>query len=190
MRMQPENLWDAVISCRPEYDGIFFYGVKTTGIFCRPSCKSKPPKRENVEFFRTAREAMEKGFRPCKRCRPDLVEAVYDPLEKTVREIRELLEREYRDAWTLDSLARRVGVSPFHLQRLFKKYTGISPKQYLDRIRVEAAQRLLADSGRTITDICFAVGFSGLTPFYRTFRQVTGLSPRAYRNQCRSWKRK
>jgi AraC family transcriptional regulator of adaptative response / methylphosphotriester-DNA alkyltransferase methyltransferase len=184
--MQPEHLWDAVISCRPEYDGVFFYGVKTTGIFCRPSCKSKPPKRENVDFFRTAREAMEKGFRPCKRCRPDLVEAMYDPHEQTVREIRELLEREYRDAWTLDSLARRVGVSPFHLQRLFKKYTGLSPKQYLNRIRVEEAQRLLADSGRTITDICFAVGFSGLTPFYRTFRQVTGLSPRVYRNQCRS----
>ncbi len=184
MRMQPEKLWHAVISCRPEYDGIFYYGVKTTGIFCRPSCKSKPPKRENVDFFSSAQEAMAKGYRPCKRCRSDLLEAVYDPHEKTVREIRELLEKEYHNRWTLESLARRMGMSPFHLQRMFKKYTDVSPKQYLNQIRVEEAKRLLAGSNQTITEICFAAGFPGLTPFYQTFRQITGLSPRAYRNQC------
>ena len=182
MRTQPDNLWNAVISCRAEYDGIFYYGVRTTGIFCRPSCKSKTPRRENVDFFGSAREAMEKGYRPCKRCRPDLLEAVYDPNAGMVRQIRELLERDYHAAWTLDRLARRVGMSAFHLQRLFKKYTGESPKQYLNRIRVEEAKRLLENSGRKITDICFAVGFTGLTPFNRVFRRFTGLSPRAYRN--------
>jgi AraC family transcriptional regulator of adaptative response / methylphosphotriester-DNA alkyltransferase methyltransferase len=184
MRMQPENLWDAVIACRAEYDGIFYYGVKTTRIFCRPSCKSKTPKRENVDFFINAREAMEKGYRPCKRCRPDLLEAVYDPHEPWVREVRELLEKEYHIMWTLDRLSRRVGMSAFHLQRMFKKYTGMSPKQYLNRIRVEEAKRLLADSGQTITEICFAVGFPGLTPFNRVFRRFTGRSPRAYRKLC------
>jgi len=182
MRMQPDTMWDAVIACRAEYDGIFFYGVKTTGIFCRPSCKSKTPRRENVDFFGSAREAMERGFRPCKRCRPDLLEATHDPNERTVREIRELLEREYHGSWTLDRLARHAGISAFHLQRVFKKYTGLSPKQYLNRIRVEEAKRLLADSGRKITDICYTVGFSRPDPFYQAFRRFTGLSPRAYRN--------
>jgi len=185
MRMQADIMWGAVIACRPEYDGVFYYGVRTTGIFCRPSCKSKTPKRENVDLFASAREAMEKGYRPCKRCRPDLLEAVYDPNGEWVREVRGLLEREYRDPWTLDRLARRVGVSAFHLQRMFKKYTGTSPKQYLNRIRVEKAKRLLAGSGLKITEICYAVGFPGLTPFCRVFRRFTGLSPRAYRNLCR-----
>lgn len=184
MQMEPEKLWDAVISCHAEYDGIFYYGVKTTGIFCRPSCKSKTPKRENVEFFGSVQEAMEKGYRPCKRCRPDLREVVYDPNEKRVQEIRELLEKEYHNMWTLDRLAKRVGMSPCYLQRMFKKYTGVSPKQYLNQIRVEEAKRLLLSSGHSNTEICFAVGFPGLTPFYQVFRQITGLSPRAYRNHC------
>ena len=108
-----------------------------------------------------------------------------DPNAAWVREVRELLEKEYRDPWTLDRLARRVGVSAFHLQRMFKKYTGSSPKQYLNRIRVEEAKRLLAGSGLKITEICYAVGFPGLTPFCRIFRRIAGLSPRAYRNLCR-----
>jgi AraC family transcriptional regulator of adaptative response / methylphosphotriester-DNA alkyltransferase methyltransferase len=182
--MQPDKLWDAVISCHAEYDGIFYYGVKTTKIFCRPSCKSKTPKRENVDFFSNAQEAMEKGYRPCKRCRPDLQEAVYDPNEKMIQEIREMLEKEYHHMWTLDMLAKRAGMSSCYLQRLFKKYTGVSPKQYLNKIRVEQAKRLLASSGQKITEICFAVGFPGLTPFYQVFRQITGLSPRAFRNHC------
>ena len=185
MLIQPDHMWNAVISCRAEYDGIFFYGVRTTRIFCRPSCKSKTPRRENVDFFGSAREAMERGYRPCKRCRPDLLEAVYDPNEMTIREIRDLLEKEYYGNWTLDKLAGRVGMSAFHLQRMFKKYTGLSPKQYLNRVRVEEAKRLLADSGRKIIDICYAVGFTGLAPFYQAFRRFTGLSPRAYRNLCR-----
>jgi len=182
MRMPAELLWEAVISCRAEYDGKFFYGVKTTRIFCRPSCKSKTPRRENVDFFESAKEAMEKGYRPCKRCRPDLQEAVYDPNEQKVEEIRDLLEKEYHSEWTLGMLARRVGMSSFYLQRIFK---GVSPKQYLNRIRVEEAKRLLASSGQTITEICFAVGFPGLTAFYQVFHRMTGLSPRAYRKQCR-----
>ena len=182
MRMRADIMWNAVVACRAEYDGVFYYGVRTTCIFCRPSCRSKTPKRENVDFFASAREAMEKGYHPCKRCRPDLLEAVYDPNGEWVREVRGLLEREYRDPWTLDRLARRVGVSAFHLQRMFKKYTGASPKQFLNRVRVEEAKRLLADSDKKITAICYDVGFTGLTPFCTAFRRLTGMSPRAYRN--------
>jgi len=183
VKIQREALWEAVVECDGQYDGFFYYAVKTTGIFCRPSCKSKTPNRENVEFFFRPEEALQKGYRPCKRCRPDLCPAPYDPDQEVVREVKNILETEYDKPWTLRRLSERIGISSYHLQRLFKKQTGISPKQYLNRIRVQQAKRLLMTGEQNVTEICYTVGFNDPSRFYKVFRQATGSSPLAFKRR-------
>jgi len=130
MKLRPETMWEAVVQCDGRYDGFFYYAIKTTGIFCRPSCRSKTPKRENVEFFFSREEALRKGYKPCKRCRPDLQTSIYDPNREWIQEVKNLLETEFDKPWTLQRLSKRIGISPHHLQRLFKKETGVSPSAF------------------------------------------------------------
>ncbi|MBR8661055.1 AraC family transcriptional regulator of adaptative response / methylphosphotriester-DNA alkyltransferase methyltransferase [Brevibacillus aydinogluensis] len=183
MKIQRETMWEAVVQCNAMYDGCFYYAVKTTGIFCRPSCKSKTPKQENVEFFFHIAEALQKGYRPCKRCRPDLAQSTYDPNHEVIQEVQHILENEYDKPWTLQTLSKRIGMSSYHLQRLFKKQTGISPKQYLYHIRIEQAKRLLLQGEKNNTEICFLVGFNDTAHFYHVFRKLTGFSPLAFKHQ-------
>ncbi|WP_281258685.1 Ada metal-binding domain-containing protein [Melghirimyces profundicolus] len=117
---KPEKLWQAVVQCDQTYDGSFYYAVKTTGIFCCPSCKSKTPKKENVTFFFRIKDAIRSNYRPCKRCRPDLHQRTYHPHEEVIREVKGLLESEYDQAWTLQKLSESVGISPGYLQRLLQ----------------------------------------------------------------------
>lgn len=183
MKIQREKLWEAVVQCNGKYDGTFYYAVKTTGIFCRLSCKSKTPKQENVEFFFHIEEAFQKGYRPCKRCRPDLYQSTYDPNQEVIKEVKNILENEYDKPWTLQKLSKRIGFSSYHLHRLFKKKAGISPKQYLNQIRIEQAKLLLLQGEKNNTEICFLVGFNDTSHFYRVFRKVTGLSPLDFKHQ-------
>ncbi|GGE16067.1 hypothetical protein GCM10011571_17110 [Marinithermofilum abyssi] len=106
MKIQREVLWEAVVQCDRSYDGSFYYAVKTTKIFCRPSCKSKTPKQENVEFFFDIAEPFRKGYRPCKRCRPDL-SPTYDPQRELIAKVKEVLEDEYHKPWTLHTLSKQ-----------------------------------------------------------------------------------
>ncbi|MDQ0340473.1 AraC family transcriptional regulator of adaptative response / methylphosphotriester-DNA alkyltransferase methyltransferase [Caldalkalibacillus uzonensis] len=174
-------LWQAVVECDRKYDGIFYYAVKTTGIFCRPSCPSKPPKRENAVFFFDRDEAVQQGYRACKRCRPDLPLSAYDPQQEVINNAKHIMQLEYHKPWTLQSLSQRLGVSPYHLQRLFKQRVGVSPKQFLKQVRIQQAKLLLIKGEHSNTEICFSVGFTDLSQFYRCFRQATGLSPQAYK---------
>ncbi|GGE08827.1 AraC family transcriptional regulator [Marinithermofilum abyssi] len=180
MKIQREKMWEAVVQCDGKYDGSFYYAVKTTKIFCHPSCKSKTPKQENVEFFFDIEEALRKGYRPCKRCRPDLYRS-YDPNQEVIKEVKKVLENEFDKPWTLYKLSERFGISSYHLQRLFKKKTGMSPKQYLIHIRIEQAKLLLLNGEKNNTDICFMVGFNDPSHYYNVFRKVTGLSPLAFK---------
>jgi len=183
VKIGPDSLWKAVIRCDERYDGFFYYAVKTTGIFCRPSCRSKTPKRENVEFFFSREEALRKGYKPCKRCRPDLQTSTYAPNREWIQEVKKLLETEFDRPWTLQSLSKRIGISPHHLQRLFKKETGVSPKRFLERIRVQQAKRLLLSGNQNVTDICYTVGFSNPSRFYKVFREVAGCSPLEFKRR-------
>lgn len=143
MKIGPDSLWKAVIRCDERYDGFFYYAVKTTGIFCRPSCRSKTPKRENVEFFFSREESLRKGYKPCKRCRPDLQTSTYAPNREWIQEVKKLLETEFDRPWTLQSLSKRIGISPHHLQRLFKKRNRRQP-QALPRTNSRATGETLA----------------------------------------------
>ncbi|RFU60305.1 bifunctional transcriptional activator/DNA repair enzyme AdaA [Bacillus sp. V59.32b] len=175
-----ELLWDALRSFDKTYDGVFFYAVKSTGIFCKPSCKSRTPLKSNVRYFSISSLAMEEGFRPCKRCRPDLVH----PYEEAVVEAaKTMIELEYTASITLDRLAISVGVSKYHLQRVFKRKTGISPLEYLTDKRMSQAVNLLLNHTDTVTEIALSIGYNSSSHFSVAFKNHFGCSPTEYRNE-------
>lgn len=172
-------MWDAVIHCNQAYDGIFFYAVKSTGICCKPSCKSKTPLKENVSFYSSVFLAIEDGFRPCKRCRPNLDHSNDDEI---IFFAKQMIEKEYRNSLTLEQLALHVGVSKYHLQRLFKKNTGISPLEYATKLRMNEALRRLQTTGDTVTEIAHDLGYKSSAHFSSVFRHNTGCTPSRYRS--------
>jgi AraC family transcriptional regulator, regulatory protein of adaptative response / methylphosphotriester-DNA alkyltransferase methyltransferase len=175
-----EEVWEAIINCDSAYDGKFFYGVDTTKIFCRPSCKSRNPKRENVRVFSSIEEAVSANFRPCKRCRPDHMRW---PDEDLVQRVVKLIENRYQEVLTLSNLANVLYVSPYHLHRTFKRVVGQTPADYLRTTRLKAAQKLLTETEKTITDIAIAVGFPNVAHFSTVFQKQFGVAPSAYRSK-------
>ena len=181
MVLTEDEMYDAVIHNNADYDGIFFYVVKSTGIFCRPSCNSKKPKRENICFFKTAKEAMAAGFRPCKRCRSDLL--AYHPMEEIAREVKEHIEELYARQSVWNDHIREFGITERRLTDIFKEVYGMTPRAYMDRLRLKEAKRLLAETEERVIDIAASVGFGSLATFNRFFREETGDTPTAYRKK-------
>lgn len=171
--------WQALTQCRSEYDGVFFYGVRTTGIFCRPSCKSREPKRENVEFFDSAQDAVSSGFRPCKRCRPDLIR--YDPDDDIVSRASGILEIYCCDREKLEKELTRLGVSRNRMVEVFRRKFGVTPAKYISSLKVAKASELLSETDISIIDIALQCGFKSLSAFYDLFRKEKGMPPQAYR---------
>ncbi len=170
--------WAAVLSRDPAADGRFFYGVKSTGIYCRPTCPSRRPKRSNVVFLETAEQAEREGFRPCLRCRPG--EASPRQLsERTVASVRHLLDT-MEPAPTLAQLGEAVGLSPYHLQRLFKRVTGLSPKDYAAARRAERLKAGLR-RGESVTSALYDAGYGSARALYDRAGERLGMSPGAYR---------
>lgn len=180
--MTEQEMWDAIKTNDESYDGLFFYGVKTTGIYCRPSCKSKVPKRDNVCFFSTAKEAEDKRFRPCKRCRSDLLD--YQPMQDIAAEVKTKIDAAFRSQAKLYEQLQDVGLTFRRLTDIFKDTYGVTPKEYADSLRLNEAMRLLKNSNKKIIDIAFLTGFSSLSAFNRFFKNHTGQTPSAYRKCC------
>lgn len=179
--MIQEEMWKAISENDTSYDGIFFYAVKSTGIYCRPSCKSKIPKRENVCFFNTAQQARDAGFRPCKRCRSDLSD--YQPIKEIAEKAKRVLEDSFRKRYGLNQELRHLGISQRRMAEIFKDEYGVTLSEYVGNLRLMEAKRLLSDTNSDIIDIAYSVGFGGLSSFYRFFKNGTGLSPAAYRKE-------
>jgi len=171
--------WEAVVQRSPRADGFFVYGVSTTGIYCRPVCPSRLPKRKNVVFLETWQAAEEAGFRPCKRCKPQSPGEADESVKAIVRACQIIEEAEQLP--TLQQLADAVGLSQYHFHRLFKSVVGVTPKQYgaekrLDRVRSQLQQ------GSTVTEAIYNAGFESSSRFYETATSALGMKPKEYRS--------
>ncbi len=171
-----EERWQAVKRRDPEFDGKFFFAVRTTGVFCRPSCASRPAKRENVSFFSTVAEAEKAGYRACKRCRPDRLDAS-DPQIETVKRACERIEQA-EEAPKLAELAAAAGLSPYHFHRVFKTITGVTPKAYAAETRARRAADKLR-TAETVTEAIYDAGFNSSSRFYESTAARLGMTPSA-----------
>lgn len=175
--MTEEEMWNAVRNSDENYDGIFFYAVKTTGIFCRPSCRSKLPKKDNICYFASAEEARKAGFRPCKRCRSDLLE--YDPIHEIALEIKQKLQ----EAAGADPEERleNIGLTPRRMTEIFKQEYHMTPKEYVNSLRLRTAMQMLGQTDEKVIDVACAAGFTSLSAFNRFFKKQMGQTPSEYR---------
>jgi AraC family transcriptional regulator of adaptative response/methylated-DNA-[protein]-cysteine methyltransferase len=173
-----DDRWDAVTRRDREADGAFFYAVKTTGVFCRPSCASRQPRRENVAFFTDAAAARTAGFRDCKRCQPGGLPRELDIVNRACA----ALDADPQQRLTLAQLSDAVHVSPFHLQRLFKRVVGVSPRQYQAAQR-GAALRDALKGGADVTRATLDAGFGSPSRMYDSAPTELGMAPSAYRRK-------
>src|SRR5262245_18653013 len=178
MQTQSKNdeRWNLVLARDANADGQFVYAVKSTGVFCRPSCPSRRPRRENVEFFNSPALAQEAGYRGCHRCVPTRPNLQRQMVEAACRYLDDHLE----STVTLEALSRHVGVSPFYFQRLFKRSLGISPRQYQQAQRANRFKNALRDD-RRITDAIYEAGYSSSSRAYDNISGQLGMTPSAFR---------
>jgi AraC family transcriptional regulator of adaptative response/methylated-DNA-[protein]-cysteine methyltransferase len=168
--------WAAVLARDTQYDGGFYYSVATTGVYCRPSCPARRPKRAHVRFHDSLASAEAAGFRPCKRCKPD--QSVSQHGAKVAQACRVIEAAE--EPPTLHQLAAAVGLSPYHFHRLFKAATGVTPKAYANAHRNARVRASLARSA-TVTEAIYDAGFNSNGRFYATATEALGMSPTAFR---------
>ena len=178
-----QEKWEALIHNCADFDGKFFYAVKSTGIYCRPSCNSKTPLQENVVFFETSRAAVAAGYRPCKRCRPDL--PVYEPIGELASEVKRLIDQLYLEKQLLSEKIGQLGVSERRVIQIFKEKYGITPAEYSGTLKIKAAEGKLKDTNQPILDIALSLDFESLPAFFAFFRKKTGKTPGEYRNDFR-----
>ena len=181
-------LYAAFRSKDPRFDGRFFVGVSSTGIYCRPICRARLPKAENCSFFATAAEAEGAGFRPCLLCRPELApgSSTMDATVSLARRAALFLEENCGSGLRLDEIASRLGYTDRHLRRAFEAEYHVSPIQYLQTCRLLLAKNLLTDSDLPVLDVAMAAGFGSLRRFNDLFRKRYRLSPTALRRESRN----
>ncbi|MDB5691432.1 MAG: ada [Alphaproteobacteria bacterium] len=174
--IDPDAAWRAVLARDKAADGRFVTGVLTTGIYCRPSCAARHPKRDNVRFFPTGAEATAAGLRACLRCKPDEVARDSAAIAKALR----LIETAETPP-SLEALAAGSGYSPFHFHRIFKRATGVTPAAYARARRARAMTESLAAESR-ITDAIYDAGYSGPGRFYADAKDRLGMTPSTWRD--------
>ena len=188
-RLSPEAMWSAFQKGDRRYDGRFVTAVRTTGIFCRPSCTCRKPLRENVRFYPSPAHASRAGYRPCKRCRPELrggqAEADRAMAQAAIAYMRANLES---TVYAKD-VAGAMAVSPSHFARRFRAADGRTPMRALADLRAERAEELLRDKKTQVLDAGFAAGFQSHSAFVRAFRRRTGLPPASWRRLLKGARR-
>lgn len=163
----------------PAYDGVFFIGVSTTKIYCRPVCPVKQPMTKNVSFYPSAAAAERVGFRPCLRCRPETApfSPAWNGTQTTVSRAMRLIEQGALDGAKVEELAQRLGVGSRHLTRLFTRHVGASPVQVAKTVRVQRAKRLLSSSAAPLKEIALRAGFGSVRRFNAVFADLYGRPP-------------
>ena len=175
LQLDESACWNAVAARDAEADGVFIYGVLSTRVFCRASCPSRRPRRENARFFGAPREAEAAGFRACKRCRP---QRTISPITARVRAVCALIEAR-EDAPSLEKLAHEIGISPSHLQRTFKRTLGVSPRQYAEFLRLRRLKVSL-QNGQNVTDATYDAGYKSSRAPYEDAGAQLGMTPATY----------
>lgn len=175
-RLDADTAWAAFMRRDRAWDGRVIGAVKTTGIYCKPSCPARRPKREHVEFFAAADEARAAGYRACLRCKPDEVGRDREAVAEAVK----LIERA-EEVPTLSDLADAVGYAPHHFQRIFKRDLGVSPAEYARGLRNQRTEAALKANGR-VTDAVYEAGYSAPSSFYSDAKERLGMTPSAWRN--------
>lgn len=175
-RVRPETAWTAVLARDRRYDGRFVYAVRSTGIFCRPTCPSRRPGRRQVAFFDGPPAARAAGFRACRRCSPDQPSASARAIERA----RAQIDAHPDERLTLAELSGVAGLSPGHLQRAFKAALGVSPRDY---VRLRRAERFKTEvrAGRSVTDALYEAGYSSGSRLYSDANARLGMTPGAYK---------
>jgi AraC family transcriptional regulator of adaptative response/methylated-DNA-[protein]-cysteine methyltransferase len=175
-RIDPDTAWAAFMRRDRSWDGRVIGAVSTTGVYCKPSCPARRPRRENVTFFATADEAREAGYRSCLRCKPDEVGRDREAVAQAVKLIEAAEE-----PMTLNEVAEAVGYAPHHFQRIFKRDLGVSPAEYARALRNRRTEAALKANGR-VTDAVYDAGYSGPSSFYSDAKERLGMTPSAWRD--------
>ncbi|KQT49914.1 6-O-methylguanine DNA methyltransferase [Methylobacterium sp. Leaf456] len=170
--------WTALTARDARADGRFVYAVRTTGVYCRPSCSARTPNRANVSFHASCAEAEAAGFRPCLRCRPNAPSRAERQADAVARACRLIEEAE--TAPSLDALAGAVGLSPFHFHRVFRDIVGITPKAYAAARRAERVAAALREAD-SVTQAVYEAGYNAPSRFYAGATERLGMTPTAYR---------
>jgi AraC family transcriptional regulator of adaptative response/methylated-DNA-[protein]-cysteine methyltransferase len=173
-----QSWWQAVLGRDPSHDGKFVFAVSSTGVYCRPSCPSRRPRRENVTFFRQPDQAEKAGYRACLRCRPKAIGG--NKATETVKSMCRYIEQHLDEPLTLARLAKEFHQSPFHLQRTFKSVLGITPRAYADSCRVNQLKDNLR-AGHSVTRSMYDAGYSSSSRLYERTASQLGMTPDKYR---------
>ena len=165
------------------FDGRFFIGVSSTGIYCRPVCRARLPREDNCSFYRSAAEAEQAGYRPCLLCRPELAPDTFpvSPSSELAKKKKKMIEEHCHEPEILSRSAERLGITDRHLRRVFHEEFSVSPVQYLQTCRLLLAKNLLTETGLSVTDVAMASGFGSLRRFHDVFKNRYGMTPAALR---------
>lgn len=177
--MHETEYWKAVETRDSEYDGAFVFGVRSTGIYCRPSCPAKRAHRNQVVFFTLPDAAEVAGFRSCRRCHPESA-SFRNPQLDAVQHICRWIESHLEDTLTLESISKEMGLSSFHLQRTFKRFMGITPRQYADAFRLRKFKTTLK-AGQSVTNALYEAGYGSNSRLYERASSQLGMTPSVYK---------
>lgn len=181
MRMKPAHLYERVLASDASYNGRFFFGVSTTGIYCLPSCSARKPKPENTLFFPTAEAARAAGLRACKKCHPDDFARGADPVLESIEQLVAETRRDPAAFKNARVIVKRSGFGTTRLFELFRQHYHATPADVLVRARLGVAKRALLATDTALADIAFAAGFESVSVFHEHFRAFNGLTPLGYR---------
>jgi AraC family transcriptional regulator, regulatory protein of adaptative response / methylated-DNA-[protein]-cysteine methyltransferase len=176
---EQNSAWQAVLERDRRYDGLFVYAVRSTGIYCRPSCPSRRPRPEMVEFFEQPKAAESAGYRSCRRCRPT-ENGLQAALPQAITRVARFLDEATEEIPKLEQMAGLVNMSPFHLQRTFKQALGISPREYAE-LRRFLRFRIRLQNGDDVTTAMYEAGFQSPSRLYERSRSVLGMTPSTYK---------
>lgn len=185
MELTPDICYSALLSRDPRFDGRFFVGVSSTGIYCRPVCRVKTPKAANSHFFNSAAAAEKAGYRPCLRCRPEIAPgyAPVDSGQNLAWAAKTLMDQGLLDEHNSEYLASRLGISSRYMRRIFHREFGVSPVEYNQSRRLLLAKQLLTDTRLGLSEVAMAAGFNSLQRFNATFREKYQMPPSKFRSK-------